>query len=304
MAFQDIEQASAQFNERYGVKFDLSDFDTKLRAIDDSKGLGSKKRNDLYKTAFTALYEAAYGNYLSGKLETFDFADMLKDFENNVMKPYREFCASEPTPISTPKEYGSWGSSNRLFMMDVHKYLQGVPTSARYYAGLRYEKGKTRIRDMREYAASINNKEKPTNGEIATLQVYADALQNTNDSRSVFWRIIHPIRNAAEKREAKNFQAQVNRMISESVGGDAQAVENKANEIDSLIKADHVKFSAMYDHVKELAGVNKILARHRAEKANVRIDDVDSNTVSNVPVSQPVTHTKEIEHSAPDLNAK
>ena len=300
MAFQDIETASAQFSEKYGVKFDINAFDAGLKAIGDSKGLGSSRRNNFYKDTFTALYEAAYANYLCGKFETFDFEDMLKDFEGNIMKPYREFCGTDQP---TPKEYGSWGST-RVFMKDVRSYLQGVPTSATILAEQRYEKGKMRIRDMRDYATSLNDKTEPTNGEIATLKVYADALKNTNDSRSILWRIVHPIRNAAEKREAKNFQAQVDRLIATSAGDDEQAATDRANAIETLIKSGGGKARAIYDHVKNDIKSKENRGRSTEEKANVIIEDKELTNEIKVQVSEPVIHNPEVEHSAPEYSVK
>jgi hypothetical protein len=209
---REIETAARAFSEKYGVKFSIASYNTKAETLRDVFGKDALKNDANYKSEFMKIFKQAFGNYVEGKTDEFKFEDMLKDFENDIMKPYREYCKEKKIPA--PKAYGGWNSLS--YHKDVRNYMQGISHGRSTYTEQRYVKGEIRIRDMRAYAEQLSTKEVPTAEEIATLQIYANALDGANSGRGFWWKVFHPVRNNAEQREAKSFQAQVDKLTGKA----------------------------------------------------------------------------------------
>ena len=278
---REIETASRAFGEKYGVKFSISSYNAKAETLRDVFGKDALKNDANYKKEFMKLFKQAFGNYVEGKTDEFKFEDMLKDFENDIMKPYREYCKEKKIPA--PKAYGGWNSLS--YHKDVRNFMQGISHSRRAYTEQRYVKGEIRIRDMRAYAEQLSTKEVPSAEEIATLQIYATALRNANDSRGFFWKMIHPVRNNAEQREAKSFQAQVDKLTGRAdmdgyiVNGGA-----KNNNLETLyteavyIAVSDKRIGDMYEAVKN-AIKEKSAAKPTAPAAKGEADNTEKENV-------------------------
>jgi hypothetical protein len=209
---REIETAAKAFSEKYGVKFSIASYNTKAETLRDVFGKDALKNDANYKSEFMKIFKQAFGNYVAGKTDEFKFEDMLKDFENDIMKPYREYCKEKKIPA--PKAYGGWNSLT--YHKDDRNFMQGISHGRSTYTEQRYVKGEIRIRDMRAYAEQLSTKEVPTAEEIATLQIYANALDGANSGRGFWWKVFHPVRNNAEQREAKSFQAQVDKLTGKA----------------------------------------------------------------------------------------
>jgi hypothetical protein len=86
-----------------------------------------------------------------------------------------------------------------------------------------YLNGNIRIRDMVAVAGRFNVDNKHQQNELAS---YAKALKAVNDTRPLWWRIIHPFRNNAEQREAKNIEA----ILRDRLSSFADSVFTKVGE--------------------------------------------------------------------------
>ena len=79
-----------------------------------------------------------------------------------------------------------------------------------------FDNGEIRIRDMVEYANSKTMYSKLDSSTTTIMASYAEALKNVNATRSFFWKVFHPFRNHAEKRDAKLIQSIVTEINGEN----------------------------------------------------------------------------------------
>ena len=110
-----IEQTQQTFNEKYGVNFRIFEFNGQMRALDDNF-VGRQEDYDIhYKMNFMKLLRRAFDNFVDNRLniDEFDPKEMLNDFEEMVMKPYREECKSK-NAISpfTVRMFGTWSRTS------------------------------------------------------------------------------------------------------------------------------------------------------------------------------------------------
>lgn len=227
--FEKIETAQDAFNAKYGVNFNIEEFDASISGFAELGG--GVNADEMYKITFVSLYQKAFANFIDQKLgKTFEFGEMIRDFDKNIMDPYRAECKKENK--SAPTLYGGW--TVKEYMESVDHSLNSVPNDKCDYATRRYREGDLRIRDMRAYDEELK-KGVPSADKLATLYCYAQALSRVNEERSFFWKVTHPFKFLAEKREAKNFKA----YISEVTGG--ELTENTGNE----------KFDDILAHAKD-----------------------------------------------------
>lgn len=201
--YEKIEAAQDRFNEKYGVNFDIYDFEG---AINGLTAFGDTiNPNDIYKTKFIIQAKKAFENFVDNKLENgLDWGEMLNDFEEMIMDPYREAC----DPEYRTEPFGGWDTAE--YLRSLKNFVDGVPDSKSVYAANRYKAGKLPIREMRAYAKELQDlDDTPSVEQLSTLYCYAKGLEIVNQSRSVWWAMLHPIRFFAERREAKNFMEYV-----------------------------------------------------------------------------------------------
>jgi hypothetical protein len=138
---------------------------------------------------------------------------------------------------------------------------------------------------MRAYAEQLSTKEVPTAEEIATLQIYATALSCANSERGFWWKVFHPVRNNAEQREAKSFQAQVDKLTGKAdmegyvVNGGAknnELVTLYSEAVDDVLKDKRI--NDMYEAVKN-AIKEKSAAKPTAPAAKEEADNTEKENV-------------------------
>ncbi len=197
--YDKIEEQQRRFNEKYGVNFDIYDFEG---AINGFTAFGDTVNpNDIYKTKFIIQAKKAFANLVDNKLENgLDLGEMINDFEKMIMDPYREGC----DPAYATEPFGGWDEVG--YLRSVNNFIQDVPGNKSVYAAERYLAGKLPIREMRAYAEELKgSNETPTVDQLSTLYCYAKGLEIANQGRPGWWAVIHPFRFFAERREAKNF---------------------------------------------------------------------------------------------------
>jgi hypothetical protein len=79
--------------------------------------------------------------------------------------------------------------------------VSDMPVTAPDMAEERYLKGELPLRKMREYMEQVRNSKVKTSEQLKTLSNYSTALYSLRGKRTLSWKILHPIRNRAEKRD-------------------------------------------------------------------------------------------------------
>ena len=252
-----IEATQKIFNEKYGVNFKLSEFDGQMRALAENFVISKTPENDWdtqYRANFVKIMHQAFANYVDFKIEEFDPKQMLNDFEDMVMKPYREECKSKNT--HGPRKNANW--SDKAFYERVQKEFKSLPNSKKEFAKQRYLAGTLRVRDIREHRNKINNQPGFLNSEnLSTLMCYKQALEHAVENRSIWFIIRHPFKSNAEKKELK----EVTKCISQSTDH-AQPAEGERN---IFIEANHISNDNTINNLKD--SVDKELENVAVDKA-------------------------------------
>ena len=189
MAYKLSNETIKDFNERYGVNVSVD------------KYLAEAKRtspNDALKSIFSEAYKMAVINELSRNSTDFKSQNMFKDFSEMVIDSliWELPLNKKPTP---DKNAG-------LSKLDSYKLMEEtwntLPNNTIDAVVENYKNGNIRIRDMVEYAKSLEFAN-ADNDQLNMLASYSEALKKVNESRSFIWKVFHPIRNNAEKRDSK-----------------------------------------------------------------------------------------------------
>lgn len=194
------------FKDNYGIEVSCEKYVEDVeRKIQQARNGGGEVdvaaiKNEVFLDTVKELYkEYVWGLYIKDKLtkEGFD-ADLFDDF-HEIIHMYS----------ATEKRAAYFGEVFELEMTETEKaqvIYDGVKelqskSPAEKYKDL-YKNGDLSIRDMREYVKSLEAS-KMKDEEIATAFQAAQALREVNEGRSFWWRVFHPFRNNAEKRDAK-----------------------------------------------------------------------------------------------------
>ena len=218
--FDQIEKAQKEFNRRYGVDFDIEELDASLSGLSEF-GVGVGVDN-MYRMKFTSLYEKAYVNFIDRKLgDRFDFADMLNEFDKNIMEPYRALCAEEKS--TPPKTYGGWRMSE--YLASANRFLARVPENKLTYAKERYHGGKLSLSDMRKHVNDLKKKGNAvTKEELSAVDCYLRMLTEDQKGRTFAENFRHPVRYFMEWFS----MSRLTKFLEEKTGG-ALTVENGQN---------------------------------------------------------------------------
>ena len=270
-----IEETQQSFNEKYGVNFNIIEFNRQMRAMEDNF-VGSQEDYDIhYKMNFTKLMRRAFDNFVDNrlKIDEFDPKKMLSDFEEMVMKPYRAECSAK-SAISPSEE--QW--SDEKFYNRVNREFQDVPNEKWTYAVNRYMKGNLRVRDIRAYREQIDAEPGfPSEKVLSTLITYKCALEHGVNSRSRWFYIRHPFKSRAEIKELKEMKTLINRKIpgiftpeeveetrpyieAEKIMNDKTIVKIKSsisNEVEKFKKANNERAKVAIENTDEVDQLNK-----------------------------------------------
>lgn len=192
MAYNLTNETIKMFNEKYGTDLSVN------------KYLAEAKRtspNDALISIFTEAYKkVAINDLLKGGTDH-KSRNMLADFQKDVIDSL--IWELPLNGKSTPdKDAG-------LSKLDQYNLIEeawgSIPNNDVDIVAENYKNGSIRIRDMVARAAYINETtyKNMDNSQLKELASYAEALKKVNESRSFIWKVFHPIRNNAEKRDAK-----------------------------------------------------------------------------------------------------
>ena len=193
------------FNTKYKTNFDLDQYMALMPTRDPIA---------LYKETFNVMLEQAIEHM--DEIPNFDVATMLDDFQYHTISQLGMYIRNNrdpEVPLSVPSQYT--GLTQNKYLEELDKDLDKKSWSKVDEIGERYKNGEIRIRDMVRASKNLNSGTVFQVEENAkNIAAYAAALKRVNDSRPFWWRIIHPIRNNAEQREARNLMNLINNNLS------------------------------------------------------------------------------------------
>ena len=156
-----------------------------------------------------------------------DLMDVVKNFEEYLMQPFVNECKTAGEK-PYPKPYGGMSRMQRIELVEY--ILNASPKNDVELTEQAYLKGQIRLRDIRE---NVNDMPFAVGKGVDTHQLkrigaFMLAIENVNKERPLWWRIIHPFRNNAEKRDAREL-----RTVLTSFGGNALEVDRKSTRLNS-----------------------------------------------------------------------
>lgn len=184
------------FNSKYAVTFDYEAFQKQAASLNSTE-----KWNNFYKTTVSNLYRQMV---MESPRTDITLSEMLEDFEADFITPLREELQKEGLPTPTP--YGNLSES--AWLDTAEDIVKRLPKTEADLVKAQYLSGAINLRYMRLSMKSLDldlniqsyDAFKKGNGEL--LASYISAIEQVNESRSFLWKVFHPIRNHAEKRDA------------------------------------------------------------------------------------------------------
>ena len=217
MAYELTKNSINSFNRQYGTSVSFGDIKSQ------AKKLGSY--NQALRAVFLEAYkQVALKDLIDHDTDFLKSHEMFQDFNKEIIN-----SLIDETPLSRrnglSKNMGI-KSQNEAYEMLEATWAE-LPKNQVDAVVENYLKGNIRIRDMRAYAESCKLfDDKRAQTELAS---YAEALKKVNKDRPRWWRILHPFRNNAEKRDSKIIED----LLKKFIGVAADKVFTKAT--DSLI---------------------------------------------------------------------
>lgn len=280
-----IEATQRTFNQKYGVDFDIGKYDRQLRGLAENSVVSENSQNDWnteYRSEFVKLMKRAFTNFVDFKISKFDPKEMLNDFETFIMEPYRAECTSKKA--SCPSKNAGWSDKN--FYERVQHEFKDIPNHKWDFARERYLNEELRVRDIRAYRGRINNEPGFLNkNTLSTLMCYKRALEHAVNKRSRWFRIRHPFKSSAEKRELK----EVIDCIGLKTGGTFDPLVD--DETRDYIEADQVSEDKTIENLKaEVSNKLENIQVVNNEKTSVIVDslNVENQMARGNNVSEPI----------------
>ena len=243
-------QAMNNFNTKYHCNFSFEEFDKRFRRRPALYSSNEEWASN-YKHHFKSAYKEALTRIAEFSEERLDCEDMLDDFQRDIVDPYIREAENQGTSIKHP-EYAGMGRSERLEML-----RDTAPEAPLNFTGLythKYLTGKIRIRDMRANANAVLTNPDSTREDILRIAACANALEEVSITRPRWWRILHPVRNNAEKRDSQALRRLVTAKAKEMGTSYGNLVYEAGNPTQGITEA----LKAVNDNLIDLAIQNEI----------------------------------------------
>lgn len=229
MAYDLTKTAIKAFNRTYGTDISLSKIQSEAKRLNSF--------NDAFRAEFLKAYKQVVFKELIHKNGSYyQSGNMLLDFKRDIVNRFisetprsRRGDPSKNMGLKTKEE-----AYNMLMAVQAELPQNQVDAVAENYL-----KGNIRIRDMVASKFELVSKNDQRKFELAS---YAAALKKVNESRPLWWRIIHPFRNNAEQREARLIED----ILKKEYGNLATIASTNVNN--TLINASQIK-KETEDHV-------------------------------------------------------
>ena len=276
--FKFYDQQVKNFNDYYGVDFDMGSFDAETWTTEPNKA---------YKENFMELYQTALGNWADGKIKNFSAENMLSEFES-IMSSYRNVY-TERNQKSGLSPLG--GLSAKQMLKDVKSEITDkLPKTKAVFAKQRYMNGQLPIRKMVAYAkeAFANGKE-PTLEQATVIASYAMGLRLAHESRSPISKFFSYIfRGNAEKREYKAMENMLKGMKDKDILKAATQAAGRSHNAFAEIKEDidsGIKTASLYS--------NSAASNADKQKIHIDVKELEGNTKKSERIKESPTVTKE-----------
>ena len=198
-----LRSLAQKFNDKYKVNFDIDDYLTRMR---------TENYDTLYIGTFCKMLDQAIENV--SKLKDFTVSQMLLDY-NDLAVGYMNMYIKDHPKLDPPLNFIRLTKTADGYLSDVNEYLDKKVWGKVDEVGQKYESREIRIRDMVRESKELGRLQGQERENAAKkIAGYALALKRVNESHPRWWRIIHPFRNNAEKREAQNFEKLLNENLS------------------------------------------------------------------------------------------
>ena len=213
MAYNLTKLSIESFNKMYGVNVSFSKIQSDAKTLNSVTAALRVSFIDAYKTALMK-------DLIKKEGESFSAQNMFKDFRQDIIQNF-----INETPYIRRANISknlNCKTSDEVYGM-LQNVWENIPKNQVEAVMENYLNGNIRIRDMVAVAGRFNAHSKHQQNELAS---YAKALKAVNDTRPLWWRIIHPFRNNAEQREAKNIEA----ILRNHLGNFADSAFTKVSE--------------------------------------------------------------------------
>ena len=213
MAYNLTKLRIKSFNQMYGVNVSLSKIQSDAKKLNSVTAALRVSFIDAYKTVLLK-------DLIKKEGESFSAQNMFKDFRQDIIQNF-----INETPYIRRANISknlNCKTSGEVYGM-LQNVWENIPQNQVEAVMENYLNGNIRIRDMVAVASRFNVDNKHQQNELAS---YAKALKAVNDTRPLWWRIIHPFRNNAEQREAKNIEA----ILRDHLGNFANSAFTKVSE--------------------------------------------------------------------------
>ena len=203
-----LNERAKEFNAKYRTVFTYAGFLAKVRTfknlnLEDSANVVYK--GTLAKVLMDVMINACANERTASKdgIGAVDLQAVVEEFEYFLMQPFIQECKNAKERLY-PKSYGGMKESERIEF--IESVVNSSPKNDVELAEKAYKNGDIRIRDMREYVNEIDLTEGISAFNLRRIGAFMLALENVNKGRSFWWRVFHPVRNNAEKREAREMR--------------------------------------------------------------------------------------------------
>ena len=228
MAYELTKNSINNFNKFYGVNISFSKIQSDAKTLNSVTMALRASFIDAYKTVLLK-------DLIKKEGESFRAQDMFEDFRRDIIQNFiNETPYSRRANIS--KNLG-YKTSEEVYGM-LQNVWENIPRNQVEAVMENYLNGNIRIRDMVAVAGRFNVDNKHQQNELAS---YAKALKAVNDTRPLWWRIIHPFRNNAEQREAKNIEAILRDRLNSFADSAFTKVSEDLTHFDEIVKETQTK---------------------------------------------------------------
>ena len=289
-----LDARAKDFNNLYKTKFNFSEFYTKITTL---RNLDSKNAADIaYKGTLGAVLKDALviachkqSDSQNAEKSAVDLMQVIQNFEESLMQPFVSECRNAGEKLY-PQPYGGMSKKQRIEL--VEKIVNVSPKNDVELTEQAYKSGKIRLRDMRE---AVNDMpfavgKAVDRHQVQRIATFMLAIENVNKSRPLWWRIIHPFRNNAEQRDAREYKS-----VLQSFGGNAlqvgeelapkeyktleltrESINNAKAELENEKNLKPIEHSNVKDPVKvEIDNeINHDLSKKIEEVKDVKKDDL------------------------------
>ena len=232
-----LDARAKDFNNLYKTNFKFSEFYTKITTL---RNLDRKNAADIaYKGTLGAVLKDALviachkqSDSQNAEKSAVDLMQVVQNYEESLMQPFVSECRNTGGMLY-PQPYGGMSKKQRLEL--VEKIVNASPKNDVELTEQAYKNGRISLRSMRGYVNEMpfavgKSIDRHQVQRIATFML---AIENVNKSRPFWWRIIHPFRNNAEKRDAREYKSVLQSFGEQAlnVGKDLASKEYKTLEL-------------------------------------------------------------------------